>query len=56
MSNYKDYSYKLETRSNTTNEYHIKSLLTNEQTGHSFLLNKTRVQANKIETKLIIDQ
>ncbi len=53
---YKDYSYQLETRSHTTNQYQIKSLLTNEQTGHQYLLANTRVQAPKIMTKLIIDK
>ena len=55
-SKYKGYSYKLETRSNVTNQYHIKSLLTNEQTGHQLLLANTKVQTPNILTKVIIDQ
>jgi hypothetical protein len=46
----------METSSHLTNQYHIKSLLTNEQTGHSLLLANTRVQTPKIFTKVIIDQ
>lgn len=56
MSKYKDYIYKLETRSDVSNQYFIKSLLTNEQTGHSLVLSQTKVKTPKMLTKLIIDQ
>ena len=56
MSKYKDYIYKLETRSDVSNQYFIKSLLTNQQTGHSLVLSQTKVKTPKMLTKLIIDQ
>lgn len=55
-SKYQGYQCKIETKSNTSNEYQIESRLTNEKTGHSFLLAKTRVLTPKLSTKVFIDQ
>lgn len=55
-SKFAGYQYQLEAKSNVSNKYHIKGLLTNQQTGHSLVVQNTKIKAPNISTKVVIDK
>lgn len=55
-SKFAGYQYQLETKSNLSNKYHIKGLLTNQQTGHSLVVQNTKIKAPCMSTKVVIDK
>ena len=55
-SKFAGYEYKLETKSCISNQYHIKGSLTNQQTGHSLVVQNTKVKTPNLQTKVIIDK
>lgn len=55
-SKFVGYQYQLEAKSNVSNKFHIKGLLTNQQTGHSLVVQNTKIKAPNISTKVVIDK
>lgn len=55
-SKFAGYQYQLETKSNVSNKFHIKGLLTNQQTGHSLVVQNTKIKAPSMSTKVVIDK